>query len=315
MARGGWPTRRQTVKKKLAFVLSGGGGRGALQVGALKALAEEGIRPQMLVGTSIGAVNAAFLALGPMEERLELLEKIWVEEVCHVNLLPRNPLLLTFRILNNRIRHQPDYKARDLLSHYLANPDVRFGEISGVELYVVATDLLRGSVRVYGIDPGERVLDGVWASSTLPPWMPPIMTEQEMLMDGGLVSNLPIQIAISRGATEIYALDLSEPRALDPKNWGFGPFMSRVFNAVEKRQIELEMELARAYGVPVHRIRLRAEPPVETWDFRRGAELIPVGYRITKEYLGRMKARRRPLGARKLIGWLFPRRWPTAFRR
>ncbi len=299
----GFGIGRRAMRKKLAFVLSGGGGRGALQVGALKALTEAGIRPQMLVGTSIGAVNAAFLALGPMEERLKRLERIWLEEVPHVNLLPRNPLLLTYRILNNRLRHQPDYKARDMLSHYLANPDVCFGEISHVELYVVATDLLRGSVRVYGVDPKERVLDGVWASSTLPPWMPPIMTDKEMLMDGGLVSNLPIQVAISRGATEIFALDLSEPKALDPKNRGFGPFMSRVFNAVEKRQIDLEMELARAYGVPVHRIRLRVDPPVETWDFRRGAELIPAGYEITKEYLANM-GERSGSRLRRFADWL-----------
>ncbi len=52
-------------RKKLAFVLSGGGARGALQVGALRALLEAGIKPDMLVGTSIGAANAALFALNP----------------------------------------------------------------------------------------------------------------------------------------------------------------------------------------------------------------------------------------------------------
>ncbi len=279
-------------EKKLAFVLSGGGGRGALQVGAMRALIEEGFRPQMLVGTSIGAANSAFFAMGPPETQLERLEEIW-KEIRNINLLPHNFLRVTFRILNSRLHYHPDYQARNLLSRYMPDPEVRFGDIEGVELYVVATDLLEGSLRVYGTDPEEKVLDGVWASSTLPPWMPPIIKEGEMLMDGGLVSNLPIQVAVSRGATEIFALDLLEPKALDPKSHGFGPFLSRVFNAVEKRQVELEMTLAKAYGVPVHRIWLRVEPPVETWDFRHSAELIPAGYRIAKEYLEQMRRRKR----------------------
>ena len=66
------------MESKLAFVLGGGGSRGALQVGALFALLERGLQPDLLVGTSIGAVNAAFLALnGFSKESLELLCGTW----------------------------------------------------------------------------------------------------------------------------------------------------------------------------------------------------------------------------------------------
>ena len=66
------------MRRSLAFVLAGGGARGALQVGALRALLESGIRPDLLVGTSIGAINAAFLGLhGYTTESLDLLKAAW----------------------------------------------------------------------------------------------------------------------------------------------------------------------------------------------------------------------------------------------
>jgi len=66
------------MKQSLAFVLAGGGARGALQVGARSALLEAGIRPDLLVGTAIGAINAAFLGLhGFTPEALDLLEAAW----------------------------------------------------------------------------------------------------------------------------------------------------------------------------------------------------------------------------------------------
>jgi NTE family protein len=66
------------TKKCLAFVLGGGGARGALQVGALRALLESGLRPDLLVGTSIGAVNAVVLALSGLDlAGVEALDRRW----------------------------------------------------------------------------------------------------------------------------------------------------------------------------------------------------------------------------------------------
>ena len=75
-------------ERRLAFVLSGGGARGAFQVGALKALYENNIHPEILVGTSIGAVNAAFLAVhGINSSSIERLIQTWMESV-KMDLLP-----------------------------------------------------------------------------------------------------------------------------------------------------------------------------------------------------------------------------------
>jgi NTE family protein len=84
---------------KLAFVLGGGGARGALQVGALRALFEADIYPDMLVGTSAGGVNSAFLAMrGCSLETVEQLAIDW-EIAAEADLLPSNYLWLTLRIL------------------------------------------------------------------------------------------------------------------------------------------------------------------------------------------------------------------------
>ena len=90
------------MSKQLAFVLSGGAARGALQVGALRALLEADIRPDMLVGTSIGAVNAAYLALrGVSLESIGRLAENW-RDAAHADLLPTNYLCVTLSALFNR---------------------------------------------------------------------------------------------------------------------------------------------------------------------------------------------------------------------
>ena len=85
------------MTKQLAFVLGGGGGRGALQAGALRALLESGYQPAMMVGTSAGAINAAYLALRGVDLKgVAALELAW-KEAAKLNLYPSNTLWLSVR--------------------------------------------------------------------------------------------------------------------------------------------------------------------------------------------------------------------------
>jgi len=97
------------------------------------------------------------------------------------------------------------------------HPDLRFEQIEGVRLILVAADLNARSVALYGLDPRQSVLEGLLASTALPPWAVPIEKDDQLLMDGGVVSNLPIEPAMTSGATEIIALDLHDPRRGLPK--------------------------------------------------------------------------------------------------
>lgn len=131
------------------------------------------------------------------------------------------------------------------------------------------------------------------ASTTLPPWVRPLEVEDRFLMDGGVVSNLPIEPALSQGATEIIALDVAEPLAVDPGTEGFGPFLTKLTATVEQRQIDLELALAEARGVPVYRIVLRVDPSIALWDFSHADVLIPHGYEITRQQIADWQPGRR----------------------
>src|SRR5512133_3326197 len=201
--------------KKLAFVLGGGGSRGAMQVGALRALLEAGYQPDLVTGTSIGAANAAFLSVhGYSLDGLEKLEHIW-QTTINQDLLPNNLWWQTMKILFNRPNDHSLQKIREFAIVSGLKPDLRFGDLEGAYLYPVAADLNSGLPVVFGIDPKESVLESVLASMALPPWVVPQEKDGRFLMDGGAVSNLPIEAALQQGATEIIALDLFNPREED----------------------------------------------------------------------------------------------------
>ena len=266
------------MKKNLAFVLGGGGGRGALQAGALRALFEAGLTPDMLVGTSAGAVNAAYLAMrGLSLDGVAALEKAWLE-AARLNLFPANFLWLTVRTLFNRPTPVVAHRLQEFFLSNGLSPEMRFADIQGVRLYLVAADLNSGKTVVFGRDPEESVLEGLLASTALPPWVSPIAKPKQLLMDGGATSTLPIEPALAQGATEIIALDLQDSRMVPTEAQGFGHFMARVINVVENRQKELELALAEAHGVRVRLVNLQAQDPIPLWDFTHSAELIASGY-------------------------------------
>jgi NTE family protein len=289
------------VKKKLAFVLGGGGARGALQVGALRALLEAGYTPDIMIGTSIGAANAAFLALrGAQLGSIPELIKVW-REASYADLLPANYLWLTVRSLFNRINAHTSHRMRDFFVSHGINPDLRFGDVPGVKLYTVAADLNSGRPVILGKDPDECLLDGVLASTALPPWIAPIQKDDRLLVDGGFLSNLPVEPALQQQVTEIIALDLWDPRATAVESQRFGVFLEKVINAANQRQTELELALAAACDVPVHYINLRGKEAQPLWDFSRSEELIVAGYEATSKEIESWKpahksSRRLPWG-------------------
>ena len=291
------------MNRPLALVLGGGGARGALQVGALRALLEAHIQPDLLVGTSIGAVNAAALATrGVATSSIALLVEDW-RAATAADLLPSNTLWLVMRAMLNRTAHRPDHHLRDFFVAHGLTPDLRFGDIRGVRLIVVATDLNTGRVVLYGPDPRQSVLEGVLASTALPPWMPPLEKDGQLLMDGGIVSNLPIEPAIAAGAAEIIALDLTDPRGVGAVKNDLGMFLGKLITTVEQRQVELEMTSAAAHGILVHRILLRDATPAPLWDFSRTNELIQQGYEIARQAIAHWRPehllrRQMSLGAR-----------------
>ncbi len=271
----------------LAFVLGGGGARGALQVGALRALLEANIQPDVLVGTSIGAVNAAHLAVrGFNVPSLQELTRSW-NDAAYSNLVPSGIMWLALCAVFAKAASYSLRRMRDFfIAHGLA-PDLKFGDIHDMRLLVVAADLNSGDPVLFGEDPQDYVLQGVLASSALPPWISPVESNGRRLVDGGVLSGISIRTALEAGATEIVALDLDDRRGIPPKASGMLPDLSRFIMTMQQHQVEMELELAHMRGVPVRRIRLQGERPVPVWDFRKAMALIDRGYSIACQEISR----------------------------
>jgi NTE family protein len=282
------------MKNKLAFVLSGGGSHGAMQAGALRALLEAGYLPDLVTGASIGAANGAFLAVNGFSPRgLQKLEQVW-QSTADQDLLPTN---LWWQMMCAFFRRSKGFSQDRVRQFAISNgltPNLRFKDLSEVKLYPVAADLNAGCSVVFGQDPEDSVLECVLASMSLPPWLAPAEKDGRCLMDGGAVSNLPIEAALQQGATEIIALDLATPAEQDPHLKGFGDFLSRLDRTVESRHAQLELKLAEARAVPVRRIPLADESRTPIWDFRRSAELIERGYQLACQAISAWPPRPQP---------------------
>ena len=187
-----------------AFVLSGGANYGAQQVGALEVLFEQGLQPELLVGVSAGALNVAWLALHPTLEGVRELARIWREDAA-ASFPPLSPLTALLRLLGGRDSLLSNEPLRQFLSRWPFT-DCVFGELTQPRVYTVAARLADGALRVFGDDPTDRLLDGLMTSTAMPPFYPPWEVDGIPYLDGGVISHLPLQVAVARGATEIFAL-------------------------------------------------------------------------------------------------------------
>jgi NTE family protein len=192
----------QRDKDRVGFALSGGGPLGALQVGALKALLDHGVQPDLIVGTSVGALNAACLSFEPSSAGVARLEALW-RGLRDDDLFPGSNFMQTWgRMLRRGDRLFDDSGLRRLIQTALG-PNARF-EDARIPFGAVVTDLETGAERV--ITSG-RVLEPLLASSAMPGAFPPVEIDGRRYIDGGVVNNLPITPALEMGANTVYALD------------------------------------------------------------------------------------------------------------
>jgi NTE family protein len=181
-----------------AFVLGGGGNLGAIQVGMLRAMLERELRPDVLVGCSAGAINAAGLAANPTLDGVKELEDIW-RGLSGDDLMPASRLSGLWLLTRKYRSLQPNDGMRRLIEKL---PFRRFEEAS-VPLHVVATALRDGSERWFSTG---SVVEPILASAALPAIFPPVEVAGELFIDGAVVNNVPISKAVEVGAQRIYVL-------------------------------------------------------------------------------------------------------------
>lgn len=268
----------------IAFVLGGGGNRGALQVGALQALLEAGIRPEMLVGASAGAVNATFLAGDPTPAGVRRLGDIW-QQVTKEDVYPGGPLRVIWHLLTHRDSLYPSDNFRAFLEAN-APPGVRFFYQVAAPLYIVAADLATGRPFIFGNEIEEQVLDAVMASVAVPPLHPPWRHRGRLLVDGGVAANLPVGVAVEKGATEVYALEVWGGQPPRKAHWNLWETAIWSIGALMRQQWERDLALVAAHPeVTLHHLPLYTERPLRFDDFSQAAELIAEGREAAAAYL------------------------------
>ncbi len=279
----------------IAFVLSGGGSRGAFEVGALRALLSHGIKPDMLVGSSAGAVNAAGLALDPTLSGVRRLEALWLD-MDQDDFYTSNPILTALRLVFRRPSLYSSQRMYRLVGAEVHNQAPNFAAIPHVGLYLTAVDLERGELHIFGDDPSESVVDGVMASTAIQPFFPPWRYRGRSFVDGGLISNLPLMAALERGATEIYALDVTlSSSGSNGEQDLLSLLRAEAYLVIDNLRRQELIRARSQLGNRLHHISYDRFPGLMPFDFSHTSEMISDGEAMVTDYLRRLNQTKKPL--------------------
>jgi NTE family protein len=292
----------------LAVVMSGAGNFGALQVGALETLLGSGLQPELVVGTSAGAINAVYFACDPTLEGVRNLGRAWRPVGAREVGIPA--LLASVRRLVTRKDSLIDSVAlAEFLADRLPTGVETFGqlvEMNNVRAYAVAVCMETETLAVFGDHDKDRLLDGLMASAAIPPYFPPWKVGDRLYLDGGVYSKLPIRVAIERGARQVVAIDVRYAMGNRDQAHGMLGIGSYAVSLMVEHQAAKEIEEARAIGVSIYHLCLDAPSDVDFWDYSQAGRLVALGREVTQRAL-----EEEPLkfeaGWRRWLGGHFPR--------
>ncbi len=270
-------------KEKTAFALSGGGARGAAQVGMLRALLEAGVRPDFVVGTSVGAWNGAWLASDPQVASLDRLGEVW-RQITRASFD-----MVWWRAARNMVRRRPSlYDGQGiarLLARYLR---VHTFEDLAVPLHVVAIDLSNGRKAVFSDGP---LTPAVLASSAIPGIFPPITIDGRQHVDGGMVDPTGLETAVELGARRVFVLDCGYAGRLAAPLGSMNAVVDHAFQVAAQHRTRWTMERLGRRAEIVH-LRPSIGFLKHSMDFGETEAYITEGYRYAQEMLSRRGQRR-----------------------
>jgi NTE family protein len=261
-----------------AFVLSGGGSLGAVQVGMLQALADRNESPDLLVGTSAGALNAGYVAgHGTGRDALDALAGIWVG-LRRRDVVPFSPARHLLALSGARESVFSSDGLRRLIDAHLS---YRHLEDAAIGVHVVATNMLSGDEVL--LSTGDAV-SAILASTAIPGLLPAVRRNGLTLVDGALANNAAISQAISLGADRIFVLPAGVACALtEAPATPYAATLQALSFLTQQRLIRDVADLAG-------QTELHVLPPlcpltVSSADFSRARELIDRARFATGKYL------------------------------
>jgi NTE family protein len=268
--------------RQVAFVLSGGASLGAVQVGMLRALYERNIRPDLLVGTSVGAVNSAWIAGRSDAGGVDRLAEIWLT-LRRRDVFPINPLISAAGLLGRRNHFISNDSLRAVLETHV--PFERLEDAS-IPLHVVTTDLKSGRAAIMSSGPAVPAL---LASCAIPGVFPPVTVGRREYIDGGVANHTPVTVAIELGATDVYVLPVGYPWLNREPTNALGMALNALARIIDQK-LDAEVEQNRNVAA-IHVLPAMDLSDVSPADFSHTRELIDWGYKATRRYLGSANGR------------------------
>jgi NTE family protein len=263
---------------KTAFVLAGGGSFGAIQVGMMQSLARRGIGADMVVGSSVGALNGAFYAGDPTVAGVERLANIWRGLQRH-DVFPLSwKTLLAF--LWRRDFLIPHDGIRKLIDDHIPYRNL---EEARLPLHIVTTDIITGDSIVFS---KGSTAEAIVASTAIPGAFSPVRYEDHFLADGALSSNTPVRIAVRNGARRLIILPTGHACAND------APPVGAVANALHALTLLIARQLVGELENLGPEIEYFVVPPLcplvgSPYDFTRSAEHIERARLVTDDWLAK----------------------------
>ena len=280
-----------------AFVLGGGGVLGAVEVGMLRALLERGVTPDLVLGTSVGALNGAMVAREPRLPVIERLTDLWAQTAASREVYGDRPLRTVRRAVSTGTHI---YSAKPLTQRLVEElGDTTFADLE-VTFQVCAASIERSAEHWFTSGP---LVPAIVASAAVPGLLPPAAVETEFglehFLDGGLVNSIPVGRAVALGATRVFVLQVGRvdrPLTVPRRPWE----VARVsFEVARRHRFTREMaeipDDVEAHVLPAAGTSAKDDSMLAFRDFSSVQRRIDASYDASLAYLDEHLA---PGGAR-----------------
>ncbi len=261
---------------KTAFVIAGGGSFGAVHVGMLRALLAHGVTPDLIIGSSVGAMNGAYFGFNPDAAGVERLAGIW-RGLSRRDIFPIGLETLT----NLAMRGEFSIETTGLRRLIRAQLGDAHLDQAKIPVHVVTTDFLSGETVVLSDGPAD---DAIIASCAIPAAFAPVKYRDRYLTDGAIASNTPIKVAADLGATRAIVLPTGFACALTAPPRGAIAHALHAVTLLIARQLLSDLEICSS------RLQVSIIPPLcplggSAYDFSHAADLIDRSTTVTASWL------------------------------
>ena len=266
-----------------AFVLGGGGVLGAAEVGMLRALFEAGIKPDLVVGTSIGALNGALVAAQPEPAVVDRLTALWESAAAGRDVYGDRAVRQVSRAVRTGTHLYSSEPLRKRLAEELG--DLTFEELA-VPFQCCGASIERAAEHWFTTG---RVVDAVVASAAVPGLLEPAVVDGQHYLDGGIVNSIPVGRAVSEGADRLFVLQVGRiERPLQPPKWPWQ--VARVsFEIARRHRFHREMseipDGVVAHVLPTGGGSAKDDSLLAYRSFSAIESRVDKAYRASREYL------------------------------